>query len=53
MLTRYATGRVETRAEIATVRAMAERFAAHDYRVKPMLLEVVMSPMFRNAGVPQ
>lgn len=52
-LTRYATGRVEERPERAHIDVMTERFAAHEYRVKPLLLEVVMSPMFRNAGAPQ
>ncbi len=53
MMTRYATGRVEIREELNHLELMAERFGALDYRVQPMLLEIVLSPMFRTAGAPQ
>lgn len=52
-LARYANGRVETWDEVDHVWILDDRFAAHDYRVKPLLLEIVMSPLFRNAGAPQ
>ena len=37
------------------VRAQCEgaRFAALDYRLKPLLLEVVMSPLFKPSGAPR
>jgi PAS domain-containing protein len=49
-LVRYASGHVEAAGEQAAVEALADRFAALDYRVKPLLLEIVMSPLFRRAG---
>ena len=53
MMTRYAMGRVEIREELDHLDLMAERFAALGYRVRPMLLEIVTSPMFLSAGAPQ
>jgi hypothetical protein len=53
MMTRYATGRVEIREELAHLDLMAERFADLHYQVQPMLLELVRSPMFLSAGAPQ
>ena len=53
MVTRYAMGRVEIREELPHLDLMAERFSELHYRVQPMLLEIVMSPMFLNAGEPQ
>lgn len=53
MMTRYAMGRVEIREELDHLDLMAERFAALDYRIRPMLLEIVTSPMFLSAGDPQ
>ena len=52
-LTRYAIGRAEIREEIDHLDVLSEHFRANQYRIKPILLEIVMSPMFRNAGVPQ
>lgn len=52
-LARYATGREESRDELSHLDVLATHFAAGEYRLKPLLLEIVMSPMFRNAGVPQ
>ncbi|MFT6397517.1 MAG: hypothetical protein ACJAYU_002270 [Bradymonadia bacterium] len=53
MMTRYAMGRVEIREELNHLDLMTDRFAALEYRVQPMLLEIVLSPMFRSAGAPQ
>lgn len=50
MLTRYATGRLETNDEADRLDALTARFAGHGYRVQPLLLEVVTSPLFRDAG---
>ena len=52
-LARYATGRVEAPGENVLLDDLSARFAALDYRLQPMLLEVIMSPMFRNAGAPR
>jgi len=50
-MTRYATGRVEADGEKEVMDVMAERFAGlHDYRVKPLMVEIVTSPMFRVTG---
>ena len=53
MMTRYAMGRVEIREELPHLDLMADRFGDLRYRVQPMLLEIVMSPMFLAAGEPQ
>jgi hypothetical protein len=52
-LVRYATGRVEDPSEGAALEALSERFAEVGHRVRPMLLEIVMSPLFRQAGAPR
>lgn len=52
-LVRYATGRVEAPAELKVVGFLADRFADTGYRVRPLLLEIVMSPLFRRAGEPR
>ena len=52
-LTRYATGRVEERDERPVLDVLSEQFAAHEYRVQPLLMEIVMSPFFREAGEPR
>ncbi|MBM73862.1 MAG: hypothetical protein CMK59_00565 [Proteobacteria bacterium] len=49
-LSRYATGRIESSAEQAWVEVLNDRLTIHEFRIKPLLLEVVMSPFFRNAG---
>jgi len=50
---RYATGRAATPEERPLVDDLAARFVALDYRLKPLLLEVVMSPLFMPAGAPR
>ena len=50
---RYATGRVEEAGERPVLATLSERFAQGGYRVRPLLLEIVMSPMFRRAGAPR
>jgi hypothetical protein len=52
-LARYAVGRTESREELSHLEVLSTHFAAGEFRLKPLLLEIVMSPMFRNAGVPQ
>ncbi|MBM4292419.1 MAG: DUF1592 domain-containing protein [Deltaproteobacteria bacterium] len=52
-LTRYAAGRAATEEEGPLVEDLAARFAALGYRLKPLLLEVVMSPLFLPAGAPR
>lgn len=53
MLTRYATGRVETWQERRLLDVLSTRFAALGYRVEPLLIELVMSPQFRLSGEPR
>jgi hypothetical protein len=31
---------------------MNERFTHHGYRVRPLMMEMVMSPLFRRVGAP-
>lgn len=51
---RYVSGRIEgTTAEREWLETLSERFAHHDYRVRMLMLEVVMSPLFRRPGDPQ
>ena len=52
-LVRYANGRVEAPTEEAAIGDLADRFADLGYRLQPMLLEIVMSPLFRTAGEPR
>jgi hypothetical protein len=49
-LSRYATGRVESSSERETLRYLQDRFMFHGYRVKPLVMEIVMSPLFSKAG---
>ena len=49
-LGRYANGREESSAEGKHLDVLDERLAHHKYQIKPFLLEVVMSPLFRKAG---
>lgn len=50
MMVRYAVGREETADEVAWLDVLNERMALQGNRVKPLMLEVVMSPFFRRAG---
>ena len=52
-LVRYATGHVELASEAAGIAALANRFQELGYRVRPLLLDIVMSPVFRRAGEPR
>ena len=49
-LLRYANGREESRGERDHLDVLNERMKHHDYRVQPLLLEIVMSPMFIQAS---
>jgi hypothetical protein len=49
-LGRYVTGRKEASAEGSHVDVLNERLIHHEYQLKPLLLEVIMSPLFRKAG---
>ena len=49
-MSRYAMGRLENIDERSILTSLEERFELHGYRVKPLMMEVVMSPLFRNAG---
>ena len=50
-LLRYANGREEIRSERGLLDLLNERMVHHEYRVQPLLLEIVMSPMFVRAGL--
>lgn len=52
MLTRHATGQVETFSDRDAIDALATNFAARGYLVRPLILDIVASPMFRLAGAP-
>lgn len=49
-LSRYATGRIETQQEGHHLNRLEEQFLTHGFRVKPLVMEIIMSPLFRNAG---
>jgi hypothetical protein len=49
-MSRYAMGRFEGNEERAILRSLQERFELHGYRVKPLIMEVIMSPLFGSAG---
>lgn len=50
-LVRYANGREEIRSERDYLDILNERMKHHEYRVQPLLLEIVMSPMFVRSGM--
>ena len=52
-LVRYATGRPEIPEELPALETLSERFADSGYRVKSLLEEIVLSPLFRRAGTPR
>ena len=49
-MSRYAMGRLENIEERSILSSLEDRFEVHGYRVKPLMMEVIMSPIFRNAG---
>ncbi|MEE2788241.1 MAG: DUF1592 domain-containing protein [Myxococcota bacterium] len=49
-LHRFVTGQVETDQQQEMLAAMTRRFAQVGYRFKPILTELLMSPVFREAG---
>ena len=50
MLSRYATGRLESLGEDQWLQLLNRRFEYHGYRIRPLILELVMSPLFRSVG---
>ena len=50
MMVRYATGREETGDESAWHALLLERMEAQGNRVRPLMMDIVMSPPFRQAG---
>ena len=52
-LGRYATGREESEEEAALLAVLTERFEHHEYGFKALVLEMIMSPLFRTAGTPK
>ena len=49
---RYANGRIEEREERALLDTLEARFVGHEYQVLPLVRELIASPLFRHAGVP-
>lgn len=49
---RYAAGRVDDEAETELLEALTRQFGVDGFRVKGLLVEVVMSPGFRRIGPP-
>jgi len=49
-LLRYANGRTESFAELEAFAVLASRFEHHEYRVRPLVLELIASPLFRMPG---
>ncbi|MCB9663977.1 MAG: DUF1592 domain-containing protein [Alphaproteobacteria bacterium] len=47
---RYARGTLETAGDEPWLGVLEDRFAVHDHRVRPLLLELVASPLFTVAG---
>ncbi|MEE2789544.1 MAG: DUF1592 domain-containing protein [Myxococcota bacterium] len=50
VLSRYAIGRTEGGDESDWLDVLTERFQHHGYQLKPLILELVMSPLFRSNG---
>jgi hypothetical protein len=51
-LSRYATGQVESNDQDPLLETLNDRFDHHGFEVEPLLLELVMSPIFRRPGLP-
>ena len=49
-LYRSAAGRLESSSEAPLLEALTERFVASGYRFRVLLIELVMSPLFRELG---
>jgi hypothetical protein len=49
-LFRHATGRIETGGDLAALDSLDERFAASGYRFKQLLVDLVASQIFSEAG---
>jgi hypothetical protein len=52
-LSHYAMGRVATQEERSWVSTLSDRFEGHGYRMKRLILEFIMSPLFTKVGAPQ
>ena len=50
VLSRYAVGRLESDGEADWLDVLSERFKIHGYQLRPLILELVMSPLFRGIG---
>jgi hypothetical protein len=50
-MSRYATGHVESREETRWINQLNERFSHHGYEIEPLILELIMSPIFRQPGI--
>jgi hypothetical protein len=50
MMVRYATGREEISGEQPWHDVLLERLEVHGNQVKPLILDIIMSPLFRQSG---
>jgi hypothetical protein len=50
MVSRYAIGRAESYGEREWLGLLESRFADHNFQLKPLLLELIMSPLFQRLG---
>jgi hypothetical protein len=49
-LMRYAIGRLETEQEEPIINILYERLRTHQFKIKPWLIDLIMSPIFRYVG---
>ncbi|MEE2786739.1 MAG: DUF1592 domain-containing protein [Myxococcota bacterium] len=50
VVSRYAIGRTEGGEESDWLAVLTDRFKHHGYQLKPLILELIMSPLFRGNG---
>ena len=50
VISRYAVGRIEDAVETEWIDALTARFAYHNYQLRPLILELIVSPLFRRVG---
>ncbi|MEE2756161.1 MAG: DUF1592 domain-containing protein [Myxococcota bacterium] len=51
VVSRYAVGRMEDAVEREWIDTLTDRFAYHNYQLRPLMLELIVSPLFRRVGL--